>query len=187
MIKPANRSFFIFVFIWTLNVLCISSAYANSHDLRTYIKETKQQPAGQIESAPVLQSQPRFIYSAADHRSPFLLPTISAVTPLIGQCEAGADCSKKPIEGRALQMLESYALSELNMVGSLARADQSVPYALVKNPDGVVIKVAVGEYMGRHHGLVTEITSGYLVLRELVAVDDNLWMVRQQKMLLSSY
>ena len=72
--------------------------------------------------------------------------------------------------------LEQFDLSQLHMLGMLARSDQR--WALIRAPSGKVVRVALGEKLGRDRGRVVHIDRDHLVLVEQVQ-EGGVWKERQ--------
>jgi type IV pilus assembly protein PilP len=53
------------------------------------------------------------------------------------------------------------------MVGSLERGQAN--WTLVMDPDGGVHRVSLGNYLGRHHGKIVEMTDTYVAVVEIVS------------------
>ena len=63
------------------------------------------------------------------------------------------------------------------MVGTFNK--ESSEWALIKDPDGVVHRVAVGNYMGQNHGKVSSISNDEVQLSEFIADGVGGWLVRE--------
>ena len=72
----------------------------------------------------------------------------------------------RPDADRPRQPLEQFPLDALQMVGVLDFA--GAHYAMIKAPDGIVYRVAVGGYMGQNYGRVTRIEADRVDLEETV-------------------
>ena len=83
----------------------------------------------------------------------------------------GAHAKIKPLPdmNRPKQPLEAYPLESLKFVGSISRDD--LKYALIKTPDNTIHQLKVGNYAGQDFGMVTEITDGGVMLKEIVQDD----------------
>ncbi len=68
------------------------------------------------------------------------------------------------------------------MVGTFAK--ETNEWALVQDPDGVVHRVAVGNYMGKNHGKVTVILANEVQLSEFIADGAGGWLIRDATMAL---
>ena len=62
------------------------------------------------------------------------------------------------------------------MVGTFAK--ESSEWALIRDPDGVVHRVAVGNYIGKNHGKVNGISNDDVQLSEFIADGIGGWLVR---------
>jgi type IV pilus assembly protein PilP len=52
------------------------------------------------------------------------------------------------------------------MVGTLERGGED--WALIKDPEGGIHRVQVGNFLGRNHGKIVELTETYLAVVEIV-------------------
>ena len=73
----------------------------------------------------------------------------------------------KPDDARAKEFLEQYTFDSLAMVGSIDRAGES--WALIKDPEGGIHRVQVGNFLGRNHGKIVEMAGNYLAVVEIVS------------------
>ena len=90
----------------------------------------------------------------------------------------------KPDDSRAKEFLEQYTFDSLRMVGTLERDGNN--WTLIKDPDGGVHRVTIGNYLGRHHGKIVEMTDTYLAVVEIVSdgTEDG-WVERPRTIKLS--
>ncbi len=63
------------------------------------------------------------------------------------------------------------------MVGTFEK--ETSEWALVQDPDGVVHRVAQGNYMGKNHGKVTAITNDEISLSEFISDGVGGWLIRE--------
>ena len=82
----------------------------------------------------------------------------------------------QPVEDRAPEYLERFELDTLAMVGTFSMDNSH--WGLIRDPDGVVHRVAVDNYIGRNHGRVSYIEETQLGLSELIADGTGGWLVR---------
>lgn len=149
----------------------------NFSDLQIFIDEVKARPGAPVEPVPVFEPYEAFSYSAASLRSPFDVPVV------IQGGENGQNSRDvAPDLERAREVLEGYALSELTMVGMLERSGSYV--ALIEDSSGQIHRVSVGNYLGRNHGRVRQITATQLDLTEIVPSGDGGWVERPQSLTL---
>lgn len=128
---------------------------------------------GPIEPPPAFVTYEAFTYSAASLRSPFDLPIDASVLRASQQ-----NSEVKPDENRTPEILESFAISSLVMVGSLERNGQR--WALIRDETGNITRAGVGNYMGRNHGRITAISERQIDITEIVPSGDGGWMERPQ-------
>lgn len=151
------------------------SGNAGFADLDRFMKEIDAKPRGRIEALPEVQVYRAFTYSAANRRSPFLSPQDVVVNEVKIQQDQS---NVKPNLDRVPEVLESFALGELRMVGTLQRNQNDVLWALVSDNLGSVHMAKVGQYMGKNHGKIVAIDAGHLDLIEIVPNGYGGWLER---------
>jgi len=145
-----------------LGVLLLSGcANRDFSDLDQYMAEKRARPGGIIAPIPTFKAYEAFAYSATRLRSPFDRPIeVREITQL------QAISAIKPDETRAKEFLEQYTFDSLSMVGTLERSGDN--WALIQDPEGGIHRVQVGNYLGRNHGKIVELTDTYLAVVEIV-------------------
>lgn len=113
-------------------------------------------------SPPARQAHPD--YRSEGRRDPFSMAGAAAVS--------GAAA---PVLTRTRQPLERHPLADLRMVGTLATAGRR--HALVRDPQGGVHRIAVGDHLGLDHGRVRTVRETGLDLVETVRAGAG-WMTR---------
>lgn len=148
-------------------------------DLDAFMQEKRARPGGIIAPIPTFKAYEAFGYSATTLRSPFERPIeVREITQL------QAVSAIKPDENRAKEFLEQFTLDSLRMVGTLDRGDSS--WVLIMDPRGGVHRVSVGNFLGRHHGKITETTETYVAVVEIVSDgSEDGWVERPRTIKLS--
>jgi type IV pilus assembly protein PilP len=75
----------------------------------------------------------------------------------------------QPNLNRPKEAMEAYPLESIKYVGMISKS--KLTYALLKTPDNVVQQVKIGNYVGQNFGMVTQITDGEVLLKEVVQDD----------------
>ncbi|MEY3667223.1 MAG: hypothetical protein RL572_763 [Pseudomonadota bacterium] len=165
--RPLSR----LLLLCTLTLLAACGRRDAMDDLQQFIIEVSLRPGGEIEPMPQSQPNEAFAYSAASQRSPFDVPILVGATP-----------AEKPVNvvqpdfDRAPEALESFALTELTLVGMITR-ERSV-IALIRDSNGLLHRVGVGNYMGRNHGRVVRLSASDVELIEIVPAGAGSWVER---------
>lgn len=149
----------------------------NFQDLQAFVDEVKSRPGAEVEPVPEFVPYEGFIYSAASMRSPFEVPLI-----VDGESATMMSQDVEPDFDRPREELENHALSSLNMVGMLVRS--GIYQALIEDALGEVHRVRVGNYLGRNHGRIEEITETQVSLIEIVPSGSGGWVERPQTLTL---
>ena len=79
--------------------------------------------------------------------------------------EVIVDNGIRPDKHRLKEALESYGLTELQLVGTL---EQESVWALIRSSDGVIHRVQVGNYIGQNNGEILSISETEIKLKEIV-------------------
>ena len=152
----------------SLLLLCLSGGLLGAcsagdlADLDSFMQEKRSRPGGVIAPLPTLKAYEAFAYSATNLRSPFDRPIEVRKTT-----QLQAIAAIKPDESRAKEFLEQFTLDSLPMVGTLSRDKNN--WTLIKDPDGGVHRVNAGNYLGRHHGKIVNMTDTSVAIVEIVS------------------
>jgi type IV pilus assembly protein PilP len=144
--------------------------------LQNYVQSTVNRPPSAIEPLPEFVSYEPFTYSAASLRSPFDLPID------INELMRARNNQVQPDLDRTPEMLERYNLGALTMMGTLSRGGRI--WALIKDESGEITRVSTGNYMGRNHGRIVNISETQIDLVEIVPTGSGGWIERPQTILL---
>ncbi|MFT6051795.1 MAG: type IV pilus assembly protein PilP [Halioglobus sp.] len=134
----------------------------NLSDLDDFMEEKRARPGGIIAPIPTFKAYEAFSYSATVKRSPFDRPI---EVREIAQLQAIS--AVQPDEARAKEFLEQFTFDSLSMVGKLAR--DNTDWTLILDPEGGVHRVTHGNFVGRNHGKIVEMTETYLAVVEIVS------------------
>jgi len=147
-------------------------------DLDDFMAEKLARPGGVIPPIPPFKAYKAFSYSATTMRSPFDRPIeIREITQL------QAVSTVEPDEDRAKEFLEQFTFDSLTMVGTLSRS--GVDWSLMRDPQGGVHRVRVGNFLGRNHGRIVEMTDTYVAVIEIVSDGNDGWIERPRSIKLS--
>lgn len=139
----------------------LASACSNdTDDLYAFIENAKTMHVGSVKPIPQFEPYKNFTYSAGELRDPFV-----ASVDLADTRNAVGD-SLRPDRLRPRQPLEVFPLDTLAMVGIMEQEKNL--WGLIKDPQNVVHRVQLGEYIGQNEGRITEITDTDIRLIELI-------------------
>lgn len=165
---------------WSLAVILMAvlvSCSSEMSDLDDYIADVKARPAEPIPPIPPVKTYTPYTYEGQMGRDPFRASTSEGSDDVASTSNSDGP---RPDRSRAREYLEQYELDTLAMVGTFRLDDNH--WALVRDPDGVVHRVLVGNYLGRNHGRVTSIEEMRLGLTELITDGSGGWLVREASM-----
>ncbi|MGH8397196.1 MAG: pilus assembly protein PilP [Gammaproteobacteria bacterium] len=141
-------------------------------DLKQYVAQVKARRGGHIAPLPQIKPFETYTYDDMNLRSPFV-PQLQSYANSGG---VGNTKGLHPDFNRPHEYLEQFPLDSLKMMGTMTiKGDM---YALIRDGDGVVHRVGVGQYMGQNFGKVTKISQAGLILREIVSDGQGGWVER---------
>ena len=161
----------------SLAVLAGCGGNSDFSDLQQYLDEVRAKPKGTIEPLPAFIPYEAFTYSAAALRHPFQPP----VKLDLAQRQRGTK-DVQPDEARVKQFLEGFNIENFTMVGTLTNGGGR--YALIMGGDGVH-RVRIGDYLGRNHGRIVEISDSGVDILEIVPDGEGGWLERPRSLTLT--
>ena len=157
---PVARTFVKALAPMTALILAACSDSGTS-DLRQFVEEAKQRQ-GRVEALPEFAPVQTHVYVADSLRDPFTSETRETIAETAARSGGGL----APDVRRRKEVLESYPLDSLSMLGTLEF--QNSTWGLVKAPDGVVHRVRTGNHLGQNYGKVKAIQAQRVLLTEIV-------------------
>ena len=142
-------------------LLFVTGCQHEKDDLPAYVAKIKAKQKADIPPLPVIKPYEKFTYAAADLRNPFVRTVVEAPEETE---EIIVDNGIRPNQHRLKEALESYELSELQLVGTL---EQESVWALIRSSDGVIHRVQIGNYIGKNHGKILSISDTEVTLKEI--------------------
>ena len=161
MIKTGLKNLNLTILVLPVIALLTTGCSKSVDDLYDFLENTKASSVGSVKPIPQFKPYQSFAYSASDLRDPFE----SNVD--IDENPAATKNSLHPETDRPKELLESFPLDALSMVGTLEQLDNA--WGLIKDPQNMVHKVKVGNYMGKNEGRVVKITETTIYLVEIVS------------------
>lgn len=165
-----------------LSLLCLvlvaCSRNADMADLQQFVIEVSMRPGEPVEPMPVFLPYEAFTYSAASMRSPFDVPVMAGTG--VG---VESTSTVQPDFTRAPEPLESFALTALSMVGMITRDGATI--ALIRDELGMIHRIGRGNYLGRNHGRVVQVTPDEIAIMEIVPAGDGGWVERPRTLALA--
>jgi len=153
-------------------LLLLGGCDANQDELRTWMEQVRKTtpPSAQKVDEPRI-FQP-FRYDDATLPDPFSLAKMNAMMERAGVVKGGS----APDLRRPREVLESFGLDQVKLVGHLRRAGKETALVQVER---LVYQVRVGNHIGQDFGKVTRITENEVTLKELVQDASGAWVGRE--------
>jgi len=156
----------------------LSACTGDMDEVKRYVSEVKQRPADPVDPVPPIASYTPVKYMVDGMRNPFLENVTAIQQP--GSSADAADpatyTGPQPDLDRPTEYLEKFSLDTLKMVGTLS--DDQSRWALVQDVEGVVHRVAVGEFLGQNRGKIIAINNDRIEISEMIPNGDQGWLVR---------
>jgi type IV pilus assembly protein PilP len=175
----SNARIFVHPLTLALPVLLLMACSQDVSDLQNYIAEVKSRPAQPIPPIPAVKTYSPYVYQGLTGRDPFRPSTSEGIDE---QVAAGNSAGPRPDLSRPKEYLERFELDTLMMVGTFAQGEDY--WGLIRDPDGVIHRVSVNQYLGKNHGRVTRIEPTEVVLSELITDGSGGWLEREASMAL---
>ncbi len=145
-------------------------------DLKQFVAHEKRKKSGTISPLPEFVQLKMYSYDSADIRDPFVPVVDVEIVTKKGYT------GPTPDENRIKEPLESFALDSLRMKGILKQ--EGVSWVLIQDPDGLLHRVTVGNYVGLNNGKITKLYDDSIEIEELIP-DGKGWEKRQTGMAMS--
>ena len=162
----------LFVISLTMMTACTQNDYT---DLEAFVQSSGNGLQGQVDPVPDVKPHQYFTYQAFDISSPFV--------PRKNDQAQTITSGVQPDLNRHKEVLESYPLESLSMVGSLQQHDSI--FALIKSPDGTLHRVKIGNHLGQNFGKIDHISEA-VKLSEIVQDGVNEWTERTSALMLKN-
>jgi len=161
------------VAVAVLVAVLLSACSEDMGDLNKYIVSVKARPADPIPPIPPVKTYTPYEYAGLTGRDPF----IASITEGSDNGRSTRGTGPQPDFERSKEYLERYELDTLSMVGTFSQDESD--WALVRDPEGIIHRVPVGDYIGKNHGHVIRIASTQVSLSELISDGAGGWLVRE--------
>lgn len=162
-----------------LVAVMLSACSEGTQDLDKYIVSVKARPADPIPPIPPVKSYTPYEYAGLTGRDPF----IASITEGSDDERSTRGTGPQPDFERSKEYLERYELDTLAMVGTFSQAASD--WALLRDPEGIIHRVPVGDYVGKNHGQVVGIGNTQVSLSELISDGMGGWLVREASIAMS--
>lgn len=156
----------------------------DTSDLKKFVADAQRTPGGKIAPLPEFKPYHSFVYKGASMRDPFkpLLPIVADEQNNESLGSSNSDI--KPDETRDKEYLESFAIDQLVMVGTITKKEGDELWGLIKDGNSEIHRVHVGNYMGLDYGEIVEMSERQIELVEIVSNGRGGWMKRPRSLAL---
>ncbi len=153
-------------------LLGLGGCDANNQELRVWMEQVRKTTPPTAQKVVEPRHFEPFRYDDAALPDPFSLAKMNAMMERAGIVKDGL----APDPRRPREVLESFGLDQVKLVGHLRRADKETALVQVEK---LVYQVRVGNHIGQDFGRVTRITENEVTLKELVQDASGAWVERE--------
>ncbi len=153
--------------------LTLTACGESMENLNKYIASVKARPADPIPPIPPVRTYTPYEYDGTVGRDPFRQSLNEGSDEERPTNRSGP----RPDFERPKEYLERYELDTMSMVGTFRKGESY--WVLIRDPEGVVHRVSVGDYLGKNHGQVVQISDTQVSLSELISDGAGGWLVRE--------
>lgn len=152
---------------------CVLTGCGGSDELevRQWMDQVRQQAQVRVQPLAEPKNFQPFAYAAGEAIDPFSQNKLLVELAKLDKSNGGL----KPDLARRKEVLESYPLDTIKMVGTLQKA--GVIYALLQI-DRAVHQVKAGQHLGQNFGLITRIGEESVTIKEIVQDAGGDWVER---------
>lgn len=176
-----NRFFQLVLCLSALSNLggCVSTDISS---LENKVAEIMARPGGRIEPLPEIKPYEAYTYKSGidNPRNPFKLFYVVNKPEVTDESlvdDGLTEEMEREIKNRNREELEQFELDSLRMVGTIDNENNN--WAIVLDPNGVVHRVKVGNYIGANIGKIINIFEDRIDLREIVQDSNGRWEERE--------
>lgn len=164
--------------VFLLGMLMFLTACGDNHsDLEQYVDQVKRTASSNVEPIPVISLFMGEEYTAQGLRNPFVSGSQSGGYPkpaVRNKTATNLPQQPRPDASRPRDYLERFPLSSLTMVGTLSKPNMR--WGLVRDGQGMIHAVTVGDYLGEDSGEIIAITPNQIRINETVPNNLGGWM-----------
>ncbi len=153
-------------------LLLLGGCDANHDELRAWMEQVRKTTPPSAQKVDEPRHFEPFRYDDATLPDPFSLAKMNAMMERAGVVKGGL----APDLRRPREVLESFGLDQVKIVGHLRRAGKETALVQVEK---LVYQVRVGNHIGQDYGRVTRITEDEVTLKELVQDASGAWVGRE--------
>ncbi|MBL1141937.1 MAG: pilus assembly protein PilP [Proteobacteria bacterium] len=164
-------------------VLTLSACVSRDiSDLEVKVENIMSRPGGLIEPLPEIKPYEAYSYesSSVGGRNPFKLFYIIKAPEIDDEKSVDDGLTEemaREIRNRNREELEQFELDSLRMVGTIDNENNN--WGIILDPNGIVHRVKVGNYMGLNIGKIINIHEDKVELREIVQDSEGRWEERE--------
>lgn len=160
------------VWLTVLTSLQLLGCHANDDSIQHFIERAHNEALAQVDP---LEEQYEFVadkFVMTTPRVPFIRPR-----PELAEDGSGTDkaCWQPDIH-RVRGPLETYPLARLKMKGVIG--DGHLLWAIIASPEGKLVKIRDGHYLGLNHGKVRKVSSKTVEIEEILPDGTGCWLKR---------
>lgn len=161
-------------------VLLAGCGGGENEDIKKWMADTSKDMRGVVKKIDEPKKFEPFKYEADKLVDPFNSAKVAALSEESKKAPR-TSAGPRPDLSRRKEVLESYPLENLRMVGAMQQ--KGTFYAIIK-ADANLHRVKVGNYMGQSYGKITNITETEVMLQEMIEDGSGEYIYRDSTLVL---
>lgn len=168
--------------VWILVPICIlvAGCRANEDSIQTFISHAHETAQTQVAPLPEEYVFVADEFVMTSPRVPFLRPRPE---PADTAPAVDSQCWQPDLK-RVRDGLESYPLAQLSIKGIIG--DNKQLWALISTPEGQLVKVGAGDYLGLNYGQVQQVSRQGIKVEEILPDGAGCWQKSLMALMLPS-
>lgn len=160
----------------TAATLALAGCGGGEHqEIQRWMADATKDMRGKVEKIDEPKKFVPFKYESDKMMDPFNTSKVSMLPEEKPKGAGGGTGIAGPDRSRPREVLESFPLENLRMVGMLQQ--KGITYGIVR-ADNNLHRVKIGNYMGQNFGIITKVTESEITLKELVQDGGGDWVER---------
>lgn len=161
-------------------LLALAGCEQGSHqELQQWMSEVQRNTKVHVDPVETPKKFSPFVYEATELVDPFHPDKLEVVYAKRKSASSSDSGIKAPDMNRRREVLESYPLDTIKMVGTLK--NQGSTFAVLQINENVH-HAKVGNYIGMNFGVVTQITEAEIAIKEVIQDASGEWVERDVKL-----
>lgn len=165
--------------ILVMTVALAGCGDSDTQEIQHWMNQVKRDAKVTVKPVPPPNQFSPFVYEAQEVVDPFHTDKLEILFAKAKTSASSSSGIKAPDMDRRKELLESYPLDTIKMVGALNK--RGMTFAVLQI-DGAVHHAKAGSYIGTNFGMITNIDENAIHIKEVVQDASGEWVERDAKL-----